>query len=83
MTVEERVRAFIADNFVLASSDGGLGGDDSLMDLGVMDSTGVLEMVAFLEQDFGLDIQDTELLPENLDTINAIVRFVGRKQGSK
>ena len=48
----------------------------------MIDSTGVLELVGFLEEDFGIRIQDDELVPENLDTIDNIVQFVERKRGA-
>jgi len=49
----------------------------------VIDSTGVLELVGFLEEDFGIRIQDDELVPENLDTIDSIVQFVTRKRAAE
>jgi len=79
--VEKSIREFIAKNFVMGQRPEGLSGDESLMEAGVVDSTGVLELTAFLEGAFGLEIKDEELLPENLDTISRIVGFVTRKQG--
>ena len=49
----------------------------------MIDSTGVLELVGFLEEDFGIRIQDEELVPENLDTIDNIVQFVTKKRGAE
>ncbi len=54
--------------------------DDSFMELGIIDSTGVLELIAYLESSFGIKVRDEDLLPENLDSINALVRFLGREQ---
>lgn len=76
---EQQLRAFFRDNFLLPG-DRSLGPDDSLMDLGIMDSTGVLELSAFLEQAFGVHVADKEMTRANLDSIRAIVRFLAQKQ---
>jgi acyl carrier protein len=60
-------------------SDGEIRDDESLLEAGVIDSTGMLEMVLFLEQHFGLKVEDRELVPENLDSMDRLVQFVGRK----
>jgi acyl carrier protein len=52
----------------------------SLLDSGIIDSTGVLEVVQFIEEQFGIQVKDEELLPENLDSVGRIARFVERKQ---
>jgi acyl carrier protein len=78
-TVEERIRSFIVDELLFGQGDG-LGSDDSLSGRGVIDSTGVLEVVSFLEETFGIRVEDRELLPENLDSIGRLAAFVGRKQ---
>lgn len=61
------------------SDDDELNRDDSLLGLGIIDSTGVLELVAFIEKSFGLKVDDRELVPENLDSIENIVSFVSKK----
>lgn len=78
--VERAVRTFIEENYVVGQG-AELSGDESLMDQGIIDSTGVLELVAFLEDEFGLTVADEELVPENLDTVSNIVGFVQRKVG--
>jgi acyl carrier protein len=80
--VESEIRAFIADNFLLGDDVQKLAGSASLIDAGIIDSTGVLELVGFLEDRFGIRIADHELLPENLDTIDNVIRFVGEKQSA-
>lgn len=77
MTVHDRVRAFFRDNFYV---DGDIAGDASLLAEGVIDSTGVLELIAFLEESFGITIEDHEMVPENLDSVDAIAAFVGKKR---
>jgi acyl carrier protein len=78
MDTADKVRQFIKDNFYAASASD-LTDDASLLDLGIVDSTGILEVVAFLEDEFGISVDDAEMLPENLDSIQNIVAFVGRK----
>jgi acyl carrier protein len=78
MDTADKVRQFIKDNFYAASASD-LTDDASLLDLGIVDSTGILEVVAFLEDEFGIAVDDAEMLPENLDSIQNIVAFVGRK----
>jgi acyl carrier protein len=81
--VETEVRAFLAENFPLGDDPSSLGSDASLIEAGIIDSTGVLELVGFLEAHYGITITDDELLPENLDTIDNIVRFLDRKLASE
>jgi acyl carrier protein len=76
---ELELRQFIVDNFLFGRADEALAGNDSLLERGIIDSTGVLELVGFLEQKYGITIQDEELVPENLDSIDRLVRFVSRK----
>jgi acyl carrier protein len=78
METRETVRHFMTTNFYLPSPT--LSDEASLLDQGIVDSTGVLEVVTFLETTFGVLIDDAELLPENLDSIARIVAFVERKQ---
>lgn len=80
---EQLVRSFIQENFVLAGGNAAaeLGVDQSLSELGLIDSTGVLELITFLEQSFSISVGDEETVPENLDSIRKIVAFVGRKRG--
>lgn len=77
----EVVKEFIVQNFYVPDGDA-LADDTSLLDQGIVDSTGVLEVTSFLEKEFGIKIEDAEMLPENLDTIGNIVAFLRRKQAS-
>jgi acyl carrier protein len=81
--MEQKIREFLAANFFLGDDPSALGGSTSLIEAGVIDSTGVLELVGFLEEEFALRIADDELVPENLDSIDNIVRFVERKQAGE
>ena len=76
---EQDIRQFIIDNFLFGELDTELSNDDSLLDRGIIDSTGVLELVTFLEDKYAMKIQDDELVPQNLDSVNGLVQFVNHK----
>ncbi len=78
-TVLSRVRAFIEENFLFREDVSGLADTDSLLENGIMDSTGILELVAFLESEFDIQMSDAEIVPENLDSIAAIAAYLERK----
>jgi acyl carrier protein len=78
-TCKDQIRAFLASNFYIADADA-LESDTSLLDQGIVDSTGVLEVIGFIEETFGITVEDSELLPENLDSIQGIAQYVLRKQ---
>jgi acyl carrier protein len=77
--IEQQLRRFVIDNFPFGQASDGLSNDDSFLEHGIVDSFGVLELVAFLEDRYGITIQDQELIPDNLDSINRLVNFLGRK----
>lgn len=77
--LEQEIRQFIVENFLFGEEDGQLSNDASFLERGIIDSTGVLELVAFLEEKYRIKINDDELVPANLDSINGLVQFIGRK----
>jgi len=78
--IRSAIRNFIEENFLFQFGDENLADNQSLLEAGVVDSTGVLELVAFLEDTFHLQIADKDIIPQNLDTIDAITAFVERSQ---
>jgi acyl carrier protein len=78
-TYRKQVREFLISNFYVAEANL-LGVDTSLLDQGIIDSTGVLEVIGFIEETFGVTVEDSELLPENLDSIEGIAQYVARKK---
>ena len=76
--IREEIRDFVVENFLFGKGDG-LTDGDSFLEKGIIDSTGVLELVAFLEEKYGIKVEDDELIPDNLDSIENLVRFVGTK----
>jgi acyl carrier protein len=77
--VRPEVRRFVVSNFLFGEHPASFGDDDSFLETGIIDSTGVLELVAFLEEQFAIKISDQELLPENLDSVSLVAKFVCRK----
>lgn len=78
-TYREQIRAFLASNFYIADADA-LQSETSLLDQGVVDSTGVLEVIGFIEETYGITVEDSELLPENLDSIQGIAQYIISKK---
>lgn len=79
-TTVDAIRAFIFENFLFDVNNNGLQNDDSLLAKGIIDSTGVLELVEWLEDKFGITVEDEELVPENLDSVNYLAAFIARKK---
>ena len=79
-SIRSAIRSFIEENFLFQIGDQKLADNQSLLEAGVVDSTGVLELVAFLEDTFHLQIADKDIIPQNLDTVDAITAFVERSQ---
>lgn len=80
--VETELRAFIAENFMYGGDASQLPADRSLIEEGLIDSTGVLDLVMFLEETFSITVGDAEIVPANLDTIAHIVAFVDGKHAA-
>ena len=81
-SIETEVRRYVLDRLLFGRTEMEVGSDASFLESGIIDSTGVLELVAFLEEQFHVKVDDEDLIPANLDSINAITRFVERKSAS-
>lgn len=78
--VQSKIRTFIVDNY-LFGDDEGLESNTSFLDEGIVDSTGILELIEFISEEFEMTVEDDELVPENLDSIDNVTAFIGRKVG--
>ena len=78
MDYSSKVREFVVENFLFSDGEV-LKEDTSFMEEGIIDSTGILELVFFLEENFGISIEDHELIPENMDSLKSIAGFLARK----
>ena len=81
--MKQELRRFVIDNFMFGLEETPLLDEDSFLELGLIDSTGVLELVAFLEERYGVHVQDDELIPENLDSLSSLEQFLNRKMEKK
>ncbi len=81
MNLDKEVKKYIVSRF-MQGDENRLHDDESLFETGVIDSLGVLKLVSFLEERFGVQIQDEELIPENFETVNKIIGFMESKTGS-
>jgi acyl carrier protein len=78
--IENTIRSFIVDELNTNGSSEGLADDYPLLDRGVLDSLGLFQLVSFLEDEYGVDVQDEELIPQNFGTISDIARLVREKE---
>ena len=74
------IREFIIENFLFGHSNNSLEDDESFLDTGIIDSTGVLQLIGYLEQHFGIAVSDGDVTPANLDSVNSVVKFVEAKR---
>jgi len=79
--MEEKLRTFIQNNFLLGDKNRAIKKDESFLQNGIIDSTGVLELVNFIEETYKIKVEDEELVPENLDSIQNLIAYIQRKQG--
>lgn len=79
MEINSTIRNFIIENF-LFEEDENLKEDTSFLENGIIDSTGILELVMFIEETYGIGVDDDEIVPENLDSISNITKYIQKKQ---
>ena len=77
--IESTVRGFVVSTFLFGQDGGNLADTDSFLETGVVDSTGVLELVGFIEKTFRVEVEDEDMVPENLDSIRQVAEYVRRK----
>jgi len=77
--IRKRLREFVAKNFYMADASS-FDDTSSFLDRGIIDSTGVLELVSFVEGEYGLSVADEDIVPANFDSIDALAAFVARKR---
>ena len=77
--IASEIKTFIVGNFLFGQDGSGLGHEQSFLETGIIDSTGMLELVSFVEERYGISIGDRELVPENLDSLKNLSQFVARK----
>lgn len=82
MELEKKIKGYILENYLFTDDESQLASEDSLLERGIIDSTGILEVIMFLEDEFGVKVDDDEMVPENLDSVANLVAFVQRKKAA-
>jgi len=82
MGIEQEVRGYILENYLFTDDESVLANSDSFLEKGILDSTGILEVIYFIEDEYGVKVEDEEMIPENLDSVERLVAFVQRKQAA-
>lgn len=80
MSIRDQVRSFILTNYLFSEDQSRLLDGESLMQSGTLDSTGILELIMFIEETFGVKVADDEMIPANFDSVQSIVSYIERKQ---
>ena len=80
METREKLRQYIIENFLFGNENASLNDGKSFFESGIVDSTGILEVVGFVEDEFGFEVTDEELVPDNFDSIDKLVTYVEKKQ---
>ena len=77
--VQKQIREYVVENFLVDEEEEDLKDDTSFLDSGLIDSTGMLEVITFMEDTWAISVDDEEMVPENLDSVVNLTRFVERK----
>lgn len=80
MDVESTLKEFIRENFLARKGQTEISNEDMLLDMGLVDSAGIFELMSFMERTFGIALDDTEIVPENFESINSLAAFIRSKQ---
>jgi len=79
-TIKREIREYITEQLLFGQEDGHLADEDSFLEKGIIDSTGVLELIGFVENRYSIKVENDELVPENLDSIESLAGFIKRKR---
>lgn len=80
MSAEQVIREYVLENYLFTDDESELNNDDSFLEKGILDSTGILEIINLIEETFNFKVEDDEMVPENLDSVNNIVAYIDRKK---
>ena len=79
MNIEEELKNFILENFIVDENPSQLDKNQSFLESGIIDSTGILELVSFIEEHYNITVEDEDLIPDNLDSLQNVVNFINKK----
>ena len=80
--IRQKIRKYIMDSFLFTARENALDNDNSFLESGIIDSTGILEIISYIEEEFGIKVEDEEIVPANLDSINLISGYITRKRAT-
>lgn len=78
----EKLRRFILESYLFSDDPEMLDDSDSFLEKGILDSTGILELIFFLEEEFGVRLEEGEMIPENLDSVDRLLKFLNAKSSA-
>ncbi len=79
MTFDNKLRTFILENYLFTNDQSKLKNSDSFLETGIIDSTGILEVITFIQDELNITIEDDEMIPENLDSVDNVITFIKKK----
>ena len=82
MSIEEKLRGYILENYLFTDDQDELANGDSFLQEGILDSTGIMEVIFFIEDEYGISVADEEMVPQNLDSIDNLTAFINRKKAA-
>ena len=80
MSIETQIRNYILENFLYTKDEEKLHNDDSFLEDGIVDSTGILELLLFVEENFGIQVEDEEVIPDNFDSVERLKHYICMKK---
>jgi acyl carrier protein len=82
VAVKENIRSFILETVLAGARGATLNDNDSFLESGIIDSTGILELVSYIEDEFKINVKDEELIPDNFDSVSKLASYITTKIGS-
>lgn len=79
MEIKKSIREFILESYLFTDDESALKDEQSLLEAGIIDSTGILELIEFIQSSFGVEVEDDEMVPDNFDSVDSIVAYITRK----
>lgn len=79
MDFETKLRNFILENYLFTDDQAELKNSDSFLETGIIDSTGILEIIMFIQDELNITVEDEEMIPENLDSVNNVLTYISKK----
>ena len=82
ISIKDTLRTFVLENFLFTDDPEALADDGSFLERGIVDSTGIMEVITFIEEEYGFTVANDEMVPENLDSVESLVAYVQKRQAA-